>query len=81
MKSIRSEGQASTFNKVPEVTARFWLIKVLSTTVGETGANYLAINVGLGTAVSGASTAALLGIVLMLQLRRPCYVGGVPNSE
>jgi len=28
-------------NKVPEVTIYFWLIKVLSTTVGETAADFL----------------------------------------
>ena len=35
-------------NKVPEVTLIFWTIKILSTTVGETGADYLAVHVGLG---------------------------------
>ena len=35
-------------NKVPEVTLYFWVIKVLCTTVGETGSDYLASNVGLG---------------------------------
>ena len=38
-------------NKVPEITLIFWLIKILSTTVGETGADYLAVHVGLGTAL------------------------------
>lgn len=47
-------------NKVPEVTLAFWLIKLLSTTVGETGADYLAVHVGLGTAVTGGIMAALL---------------------
>ena len=35
-------------NKVPEVTLAFWVIKVMATTVGETGADYLAVRVGLG---------------------------------
>ena len=26
-------------NKVPEVTLSFWIIKIMSTTVGETGAD------------------------------------------
>ena len=38
-------------NKVPEVTLTFWIIKILATTVGETGADYLAVNAGLGKAV------------------------------
>ena len=29
----------SLFNKVPEVTLAFWTIKVMVTTVGETGPN------------------------------------------
>jgi uncharacterized membrane-anchored protein len=32
-----SEIQRQALNKVPEVTAAFWVIKILSTTVGETG--------------------------------------------
>ena len=35
-------------NKVPEVTLYFWIIKVLCTTVGETAADYLNDNLGLG---------------------------------
>ena len=35
-------------NKVPEVTLYFWIIKVLCTTVGETGADYLNENLGFG---------------------------------
>ncbi len=61
-------------NKVPEVTLAFWIIKVMSTTVGETGADYLAVNVGLGTAVTGAIMAALLAAALFLQLRSRQYV-------
>ena len=44
-------------NKVPEVTAIFWIIKILSTTVGETGADYLAVHVGLGASATITSTA------------------------
>ena len=41
-------------NKVPEVTVIFWIIKIMSTTVGETGADYLAVHVGLGTGLTAA---------------------------
>ncbi|SAK45015.1 COG4705 family protein [Caballeronia ptereochthonis] len=54
-------------NKVPQVTVTFWLIKILSTTVGETGADYLAVNAGLGTLLTDAITATLLAIALGLQ--------------
>lgn len=39
---------ARWLNTVPEVTLSFWVIKILSTTVGETGANYLAMDTGFG---------------------------------
>jgi uncharacterized membrane-anchored protein len=61
-------------NKVPEVTLVFWIIKIMSTTVGETGADYLAVHVGLGTAITGALMSALLIAALLLQLRSHRYV-------
>ena len=56
-------------NKVPEVTLAFWVIKIMSTTVGETGADYLAVHVGLGTAVTDGIMAHSLIASLLLQLR------------
>ena len=61
-------------NKVPEVTLSFWVIKIMSTTVGETGADYLAVHVGLGTAVTGALMLTLLIAALLVQLRARQYV-------
>src|SRR3981189_2759911 len=61
-------------NKVPEVTAIFWIIKILSTTVGETGTDYLAVHVGL---VASATTVIMVGFLvaaLALQLRARSYV-------
>lgn len=61
-------------NKVPEVTAIFWAIKILSTTVGETGADYLAVHVGLGASLTAICTTGLLIAALLLQLSRGAYV-------
>src|SRR3989454_12464900 len=36
-------------NKVPEITIYFWIIKVLCTTVGETFADYLNVDLGFGS--------------------------------
>jgi uncharacterized membrane-anchored protein len=68
MANSRTPGVIWADNKVPEVTLTFWLIKILSTTVGETGADYLAVNVGLGTLMTDAITATLLAIALGFQL-------------
>ena len=61
-------------NKVPQVTLIFWIIKVMSTTVGETGADYLAVHVGLGTLITDGVMLALLIVALLLQLRARRYV-------
>jgi len=64
----------SMLNKVPEVTLAFWVIKIMSTTVGETGADYLAVHVGLGTAITGLITVSLLLAAVLMQLRKRRYV-------
>jgi uncharacterized membrane-anchored protein len=61
-------------NKVPEVTLAFWIIKIMSTTVGETGADYLAVHLGLGTTVTTVIMASLLLIALVAQLQKRRYV-------
>ena len=65
---------AAMLNKVPAITLVFWIIKIMSTTVGETGADYLAVHVGLGTAVTGALMVGCLAGALLLQLRARRYV-------
>jgi uncharacterized membrane-anchored protein len=59
--------------KVPAITATFWVIKVLSTTIGETFADYLAVNVGLGPAVTDVIMFVLLATALVVQLRTRSY--------
>ena len=61
------------WNKVPAVSLIFWIIKILSTTVGETGADYLAVHVGLGVIVTDLIMAGLLMCSLVLQIRSPRY--------
>ncbi len=61
-------------NKVPEVTALFWVVKILSTTVGETAADFLAGNLGLGLSVTSLVMTVLLVGALAMQLRRDRYV-------
>lgn len=74
MMDLSSGRLVGMFNKVPEVTLAFWVIKIMSTTVGETGADYLAVHVGLGTAVTDGIMAVLLIVSLLLQLRARQYV-------
>jgi len=66
--------QIRTLNRVPAITADFWLIKLMAVTMGETAADYLAVNLGFGlTATSLIMTAVLIG-ALMLQFAQKRYV-------
>lgn len=60
-------------NKVPEVTLSFWIIKIMSTTVGETGADFLAVSAGWGQGVTRLVMASLLAMALFMQLRTRRY--------
>lgn len=64
---------ARWLNKVPEVTLSFWVIKIMSTTVGETGADFLAVDAGFGAGWTSIGMAALLAIALFCQLRTKAY--------
>ncbi len=67
----------TVLNKVPEVTLLFWVIKILSTTVGETAADFLNANVGLGLGATTASMSVLFVAVLIWQVSTRRYVPGV----
>jgi len=54
-------------NRVPEITIFFWIIKVLATTVGETAADFLGVNLNLGLTVTSYIVGGLLIIVLLIQ--------------
>lgn len=60
-------------NKVPEVTLYFWLIKIMATTVGETAADYLNVNLGFGLTWTTVVMAGLLAGALGWQMRRDRY--------
>jgi uncharacterized membrane-anchored protein len=64
-------------NKVPEITVYFWVIKVLCTTVGETAADLLNENLGLGLTNTTYIMAALLIAVLVFQFRSRKYIPGI----
>ena len=61
-------------NKVPEVTLFFWVIKIMCTTVGETGADYLNVNLGFGLTKTTYVTGLLLVVLLAVQFRLRRYV-------
>lgn len=62
------------WNKVPEVTIFFWLIKILATTVGETAADFLNFNLHLGLTGTSGVMALLLAFFMVLQVRAKAYI-------
>ena len=62
------------FNRVPKVTVAFWLIKLMAVTMGETAADYLAVNLGLGLSVTSWIMVAVLAVALILQFAQKKYV-------
>lgn len=66
--------QHSAVNRVPEVTVEFWLIKLMAVTMGETAADYLAVNMGLGLSATSALMAGVLCVALFIQFSMRRYV-------
>lgn len=63
-------------NKVPGVTVHFWGVKLLCTTVGETAADFLNINLNLGLAVTSLVSGLLLAGAFTVELRADRYHAG-----
>ncbi|PZX12986.1 putative membrane-anchored protein [Palleronia aestuarii] len=73
---IKADYAASALgpNRVPAVTVEFWLIKLMAVTMGETAADFLAVNLGLGLTATSLMMAAILVAALVLQFRQKRYV-------
>src|SRR6059036_2686361 len=61
-------------NKVPEITLFFWVIKIMCTTVGETAADYLNVNLGFGLTNTTYVAGVLLAVLLAVQFKLRRYV-------
>lgn len=63
----------STVSKVPAVTAGFWLIKILATTLGETGGDTLSMTYDLGYLVSSIIFVLPLILLVAAQIRAKSF--------
>lgn len=64
-------------SKVPEIIAAFWVIKIMCTTIGETGADNLMERTSLTLVSTLWLSVAVLVIALAVQFTRRRYVPGV----
>jgi uncharacterized membrane-anchored protein len=76
MKSL-SPSFTNFLNKVPQITMYFWIIKVLCTTVWETAADFLNINLHFGLTGTSVVTGMLLAAFLFIQFRSKKYVPSI----
>lgn len=60
---------AISVNKVAAVSTSFWLIKMMSTTMGETGADFLIFKMHWGLPLTSLLMSALLAAILLGQLQ------------
>jgi uncharacterized membrane-anchored protein len=63
------KNKSETLNKVASITAAFWIMKVLATTLGEISGDFFSMTLNMGYVVSLGITVAFLLVVLALQLR------------
>lgn len=59
---------ADAFSKVPQATLGFWAIKILATTLGETGGDALSMQLKLGYAVASLIFLAFFAVTLAVQV-------------
>lgn len=58
----------STLSKVPEVTLIFWVVKILATTLGETGGDAVSMSMDLGYLLSTGIFALIFLIAVFVQI-------------
>jgi uncharacterized membrane-anchored protein len=59
---------AGTLSKVPEVTLGFWVIKVLATTLGETGGDAVTMSMNLGYAIGSFIFIGIFAAAVVAQI-------------
>src|SRR5476649_44801 len=55
-------------SKVPEVTLVFWIIKILATTIGETGGDAVTMSMNLGYLVGTGIFAVIFMVAVVVQI-------------
>ncbi len=68
-----ASGSAPQFSKVPEVTLGFWIIKILATTLGETGGDAVTMSMNLGYALGTLIFLAIFVAAVSVQIRAKSF--------
>ncbi len=73
VKTIMDESRRDALSKVPEVTLGFWIIKVLATTLGETGGDAVTMSMNLGYAVGTLIFSGVFVLAVTAQVRMKSF--------
>jgi uncharacterized membrane-anchored protein len=71
------ETKSSVLSKVPHVTIAFWIVKILATTLGETGGDALSMTLNLGYLVSTFIFLGFFAVTLGAQISVNRYVAAI----
>jgi uncharacterized membrane-anchored protein len=63
-----NNNQQETLSKVPEVTLIFWIIKILATTLGETGGDAVSMSMNLGYLIGTGIFASIFIVAVIAQV-------------
>jgi uncharacterized membrane-anchored protein len=74
MPTVANGDKVVAHNRVPKVTADFWLIKLMAVTMGETAADYLNVQMGLGLTATSLIMSGVLAGALIWQFAQKKYV-------
>src|SRR5215471_19152564 len=69
----RYGSQQELLSKVPQATIAFWIVKILATTVGETGGDALSMTLNLGYAIASLIFLAFFAVTLSVQVGSKRY--------
>lgn len=74
MPTTTNAANPAIYNRVPKVTADFWLIKLMAVTMGETAADYLNVQIGLGLTATSLIMSGILAAALFWQFAQKKYI-------
>jgi uncharacterized membrane-anchored protein len=73
MSSHYSPAAEAVLSKVPAITLLFWMVKIVATTLGETGGDALSMSMHLGYLVSTGIFAAIFLLAVVMQIGAKRY--------
>ena len=65
---MKQRTKQNHLSKVPAVTLGFWIIKILATTLGETGGDAVSMSLNLGYLISTGIFAAIFSVAVLAQV-------------